>query len=91
MKSAKGTVFRYGDNVDTDVIIPARYLNVPDPKELAKHCMEDIDTEFATKVKEGDIIAIKYASKTLEVRVLSVNEYVSKSESSSMYEVLKNE
>ena len=48
MKSAKGTVFRYGDNVDTDVIIPARYLNSTDAKELAKHCMEDIDKEFVS-------------------------------------------
>ncbi len=52
----KGTVFRYGDNVDTDVIIPARYLNTSDPKELAKHCMEDIDKNFVNEVKEGDII-----------------------------------
>lgn len=56
MKEAKGIVFKYGDNVDTDVIIPARYLNSTDAKELAKHCMEDIDKEFAGKVKEGDII-----------------------------------
>ncbi|MBQ9589168.1 MAG: 3-isopropylmalate dehydratase small subunit [Butyrivibrio sp.] len=56
MKTAKGTVFRYGDNVDTDVIIPARYLNTTDAGELAKHCMEDIDKEFASKVKAGDII-----------------------------------
>ena len=56
MKAAKGTVFRYGDNVDTDVIIPARYLNSTDAKELAKHCMEDIDKEFASKVREGDVI-----------------------------------
>ena len=53
---ANGTVFKYGDNVDTDVIIPARYLNSSDGNELAKHCMEDIDAEFATKVKQGDII-----------------------------------
>lgn len=53
---AKGTVFKYGDNVDTDVIIPARYLNSSDPKELAMHCMEDIDTEFVHKVKQGDLI-----------------------------------
>lgn len=52
----KGTVFKYGDNVDTDVIIPARYLNSSDPKDLAAHCMEDIDTDFVNKVKEGDII-----------------------------------
>ena len=53
---AKGLVHKYGDNIDTDVIIPARYLNTPDMKELAKHCMEDIDTEFAGKVKQGDIM-----------------------------------
>ena len=51
-----GTVFKYGDNVDTDVIIPARYLNVTDMKELAAHCMEDIDIDFAKKVNDGDII-----------------------------------
>ncbi len=56
MKAAKGTVFRYGDNVDTDVIIPARYLNSADPADLAKHCMEDIDKEFVNKVQAGDII-----------------------------------
>lgn len=53
---AKGTVFKYGDNVDTDVIIPARYLNIADPKELATHAMEDIDTEFVKKVQPGDIM-----------------------------------
>ncbi len=53
---ANGTVFKYGDNVDTDVIIPARYLNSSDPAELATHCMEDIDKEFVKKVKKGDII-----------------------------------
>ena len=52
----KGKVFKYGANVDTDVIIPARYLNVSEAEELAKHCMEDIDTEFISKVKPGDII-----------------------------------
>ena len=54
--SVKGRVFKYGDNVDTDVIIPARYLNTSDAKELAAHCMEDIDTEFVKKVQPGDII-----------------------------------
>ena len=53
---AEGRVFKYGDNVDTDVIIPARYLNSSDPKELATHCMEDIDKDFVNKVKQGDII-----------------------------------
>ena len=56
MKAAQGTVFKYGDNVDTDVIIPARYLNSSDPKELATHCMEDIDKDFVKNVKKGDII-----------------------------------
>ena len=51
-----GKVFKYGDNVDTDVIIPARYLNAPSPEELAKHCMEDIDPAFSTTVQPGDII-----------------------------------
>lgn len=54
--SVKGRVFKYGDNVDTDVIIPARYLNTSDPKELAAHCMEDIDIDFVKNVKDGDII-----------------------------------
>lgn len=53
---AKGRVFKYGDNIDTDVIIPARYLNTSDPGELAAHCMEDIDTEFVKNVKKGDIM-----------------------------------
>ena len=54
--SLKGNVLHYGDNVDTDVIIPARYLNTSDPKELAAHCMEDIDPDFLKKRKPGDII-----------------------------------
>ncbi len=56
MKAAHGHVFKYGDNVDTDVIIPARYLNSSDPKELATHCMEDIDKDFVKNVNAGDII-----------------------------------
>ena len=56
MKNAKGRVFKYGDNIDTDVIIPARYLNSSDPAELATHCMEDIYKEFIKKVQKGDII-----------------------------------
>ena len=54
--NTKGKVFKYGDNVDTDVIIPARYLNTPDAKELSLHCMEDIDTEFVKNVEKGDIM-----------------------------------
>ncbi|MBE5951773.1 MAG: 3-isopropylmalate dehydratase small subunit [Lachnospiraceae bacterium] len=53
---ARGIVHKYGDNVDTDVIIPARYLNSSDAKDLATHCMEDIDKEFVKKVKPGDIM-----------------------------------
>lgn len=56
MNQAHGTVFAYGDNVDTDVIIPARYLNTPDMAALAAHCMEDIDPDFADNVSEGDLI-----------------------------------
>ena len=54
--NAKGRAFKYGDNVDTDVIIPARYLNIADPKELATHAMEDIDAEFVKKMQPGDIV-----------------------------------
>ena len=53
---ARGIVHKYGDNVDTDVIIPARYLNSSDAKDLASHCMEDIDKDFVKKVKTGDIM-----------------------------------
>ena len=52
----QGTVFKYPDNVDTDVIIPARYLNTPNAQELAKHCMEDMDTSFVSRVRPGDIM-----------------------------------
>ena len=52
----QGTVFKYPDNVDTDVIIPARYLNTSDAKELAKHCMEDIDSDYVNQVKPGDVM-----------------------------------
>lgn len=56
----QGHVFKYGDNVDTDVIIPARYLNIADKKELATHCMEDIDTSFVKVVKDGDVMVGGY-------------------------------
>lgn len=54
--NTRGKTFKYYDNVDTDVIIPARYLNTPDAKELSLHCMEDIDTEFVKNVKQGDLM-----------------------------------
>ena len=56
--NAKGKVFKYGDNVDTDVIIPARYLNIADPKELSTHAMEDIDADFVKNMHPGDIVEI---------------------------------
>ena len=58
--NSKGFVHKYGDNVDTDVIIPARYLNIADKKELATHCMEDIDTNFVKVVKDGDVMVGGY-------------------------------
>ena len=58
--NAQGFVHKYGDNVDTDVIIPARYLNIADKKELATHCMEDIDTNFVKVVKGGDVMVGGY-------------------------------
>ena len=75
----KGYVHKYGDNVDTDVIIPARYLNTSDKRELASHCMEDIDAEFTKKVKEGDIILTSglgyFYPKGLRIgEVISVSE-----------------
>ena len=54
--NTKGTGFKYPDNVDTDVIIPARYLNTPNAQELAKHCMEDIDANYVNQVKPGDVM-----------------------------------
>lgn len=59
MNKAQGKVIKYGDNVDTDVIIPARYLNSSDPKELATHCMEDLDSNFLNRMKPGDIMVAK--------------------------------
>ena len=77
----EGKVWRYGDNVDTDVIIPARYLNISDPVELAKHCMEDIDASFVTNVKPGEIMVAgknfgcgssrEHAPLTIKVRGIS--------------------
>ena len=56
----QGKVIKYGSNVDTDVIIPARYLNTIDKKELASHCMEDLDATFTSRVKDGDIMVADY-------------------------------
>ena len=68
---ACGHVFKYGDNVDTDVIIPARYLNATKGEELAKHCMEDIDKEFVGKVQQGDIIVANKNNPTSRVMLPS--------------------
>ena len=57
--NARGSVFKYPDNVDTDVIIPARHLNTQDAKELASHCMEDIDKDFVSRVRPGDILVAR--------------------------------
>ena len=65
---AHGTVHKYGDNVDTDVIIPARYLNTSDHKELAAHCMEDIDKDFVKNVKEGDIMVANMNTRLLPLK-----------------------
>jgi len=64
---AKGRAFKYGDNVDTDVIIPARYLNSSDPAELATHCMEDIDNTFVKREQKGDII-VSFDGQTVSGR-----------------------
>ena len=68
--NAKGRVFKYGDNVDTDVIIPARYLNIADAKELATHAMEDIDADFVKKMQPGDIVV---ATRNLDRKSTRLN------------------
>lgn len=73
--NAKGTVHKFGDNVDTDVIIPARYLNTASHKELAAHCMEDIDADFVNKVKRATL----WLPKRTLVAVLPVNTHQSQS------------
>jgi len=65
----QGKVWKYGDNIDTDVIIPARYLVTTDPQALAAHCMEDIDAAFAGEVQPGDIIEIDLDARSLNVRL----------------------
>ena len=70
MKNAKGTVFKYGDNVDTDVIIPARYLNSSDPAELALHCMEDIDKDFVSWLQPKTLdVALPESMHRLQLRL----------------------
>ena len=85
---AHGRVFRYGDNVDTDVIIPARYLNSSDPAELATHCMEDIDKDFVNQVKKGDIIEIQFGTKTVKAEVLDLRDTTKKEEAADLFRYL---
>ena len=85
---AEGRVFKYGDNVDTDVIIPARYLNSSDPAELATHCMEDIDKDFVNKVKQGDIIEIQFGTRTVKVEVLDIKDTTKKEEAGDLFKYL---
>ena len=88
---AKGRAFKYGDNVDTDVIIPARYLNSSDPAELATHCMEDIDKEFVNQVQKGDIVTTSGVGGTYPADVIIGQvQSVQKSENDiSNYAVIK--
>ncbi len=81
MNNARGTVFKYKDNVDTDVIIPARYLNTPDAKELAKHCMEDIDPEFVNNANPGDIIVAgwNFEHAPLAIKTVGISAVIAKS------------
>ena len=85
---ACGTVHKYGDNVDTDVIIPARYLNSSDPAELAKNCMEDIDPDFVKRVKKGDIIEIQFGTKTVKAEVLDLRDTTKKEEAADLFRYL---
>ena len=85
---ALGKVFKYGDNVDTDVIIPARYLNSSDPAELATHCMEDIDKDFVNQVKKGDIIEIQFGTKTVKAEVLDLRDTTKKEEAADLFRYL---
>ena len=71
---ANGRVHKYGDNIDTDVIIPARHLNTANHKELASHCMEDIDTEFVHKVKDGDIMVGGWNFSSREHAPIAIKE-----------------
>ena len=88
---AEGRVFKYGDNVDTDVIIPARYLNSSDPAELATHCMEDIDKEFVNKVQKGDIIVAnvggEFTVKRLVITALGIELHPENS--SGQYSIIR--
>ena len=85
---AKGKVHKFGDNVDTDVIIPARYLNSSDPAELATHCMEDIDKDFVNQVKKGDIIEIQFGTKTVKAEVLDLRDTTKKEEAADLFRYL---
>ena len=74
--------------IDTDVIIPARYLNTASHSELAAHCMEDIDKDFVNKVKQGDIIEIQFGTRTVKVEVLDIKDTTKKEEAGDLFKYL---
>ena len=86
--NTQGKVFKYPDNVDTDVIIPARYLNTPDAKELALHCMEDIDSEFVKNVKKGDMFYVHVLDETLAYQVDRILDMVDKNDAEALQAAL---
>ena len=88
MNENKGKVFKYPDNVDTDVIIPARYLNITDMQSLSRHCMEDIDKDFVNQVKKGDIIEIQFGTKTVKAEVLDLRDTTKKEEAADLFRYL---
>ena len=89
--NAKGPVFKYGDNIDTDVIIAARYLNTSDPKELAKHCLQDLDPTFVERVKPGDIMTIRFGDHLGRYEILAVPGTVRKEGAAEIYRVLEED
>ena len=84
----KGTAHKVGEHIDTDAIIPARFLVTSDAKELGANCMAGLEPDWVKRVKPGDIIEVTYGSRTMRFRVLSLNENAKKADASEMYELL---